>query len=105
MSYVGLKPWLDECIGLLASTEIWAGSGEHLSAIESKLCASMQWPQSDAGIWVLLGRRFVFGQDASQIQRQHLFEFSHNQDFPFDICFLIECHHASDYLERCLCSK
>ena len=30
---------LDEYIALLASTEIWAGLGEHLSAIETKLCA------------------------------------------------------------------
>jgi hypothetical protein len=89
---------LDKCFGLLASTEIWAGSGEHLSAIETKLCAPMQWPQSNAGIWALLGRGFVLGQYASQIQRQHLLEFSHNQDFPFGICFPIECHHASDYL-------
>jgi hypothetical protein len=47
----------------------------------------------------------VLGQYASQIQRQHFFEFSHNQEFLLGICFLIECHHASDYLERCLCSK
>jgi hypothetical protein len=79
--------------------------GEHLSAIETKLCAPMQWLQSNAGIWALLGRRFVFGQDASQIQRQQLLKLSHNEDFAFGICFLIECHHASDYLERCLCSK
>ena len=38
----------------------------------------------------------IIGQDTSQIQRQHLFEFSHNQDFPFGICFPIERHHASD---------
>src|SRR5580658_4331376 len=30
---------LDECFALLASTEIWAGLGERLSAIETKLCA------------------------------------------------------------------
>jgi hypothetical protein len=30
---------LDACITLLASTEIWAGLGEHLSAIETKLCS------------------------------------------------------------------
>jgi hypothetical protein len=48
----------------------------------------------------LLGRRFVFGQDASQIQRQQLLKLSHNQDFAFGVCFPIECHHASDYLER-----
>ena len=47
----------------------------------------------------------VLGQYASQIQRQHFFEFSHNQEFLLGICFLIECHHASDYLERCLCNK
>ena len=76
-----------------------------LSAIETKLCAPMQWPQSNAGIWALLGRRFVFGQYASQIQRQQLLKLSHNEDFAFGICFLIECHHASDYLERCVCSK
>ena len=96
---------LNECYGLLASTEIWAGSGEHLSAIETKLCAPMQWLQSNAGIWALLSRRFVFGQDASQIQRQQLLKLSHNEDFAFGICILIECHHASDYLERCVCSK
>ena len=90
----------DECIDLLASTEIWAGLGEHLSAIETKLCAPMQWLQSNAGIWALPGRRFVFGQDASQIQRQQLLKLSHNEDFAFGICFPIECHHASDYLER-----
>ena len=90
---------------LLASTEIWAGLGEHLSAFETKLCAPMQWPQSNAGILALLGRRFVFGQDASQIQRQQLLKLSHNQDFAFGICFPIECHHASDYLERQVCSK
>jgi hypothetical protein len=52
-----------------------------------------------------LTRRFVFGQDASQIQRQQLLKLSHNEDFPFGICFPIECHHASDYLERYVCSK
>jgi hypothetical protein len=58
----------------------------------------------DAGRLLLHYHR-VLGQDASQIQRQHLFEFSHNQDFPFGICFPIEGHHASDYLERYVCSK
>jgi hypothetical protein len=47
----------------------------------------------------------IIGQDTSQIQRQHLLEFSHNQDFPFGICFPIERHHASDYLERYVCSE
>jgi hypothetical protein len=96
---------LDACIALLASTETWAGLGEHLSAIETKLCAPMQWLQSNAGIWALPGRRFVFGQDVSQIQRQQLLKLSHNEDFAFGICFPIECHHASDYLERYVCSK
>src|ERR1700733_3840353 len=53
----------------------------------------------------LLGRSFVLGQDASQIQRQQLLELSHNEDFAFGICFPKECHHASDYLERYVCSK
>ena len=96
---------LNERVGLLASTEIWAGLGEPLSAIETKLCAPMQWLQSNAGIWALLGRRFVFGQDASQIQRQQLLKLSHNEDFAFGICFPIECHHASDYLDRQVGSK
>jgi hypothetical protein len=91
---------LNERIGLLASTDIWAGLGEHLTAIETKLCAPMQWLQSYAGTWSLLGRRFVLRQDASQIQRQQLLRLSHNEDFAFGICFPIECHHASDYLER-----
>jgi hypothetical protein len=47
----------------------------------------------------------ITGQDTSQIQRQHLFEFSHNQDLPFGICFPIERHHASDYLESYVCSE
>ena len=59
----------------------------------------MQGPLN-AGIWTLLGRRFVFGQDVSQIQRQQLLKLSHNEDFAFGICFPIERHHASDYLER-----
>jgi hypothetical protein len=93
-------PLLKECIGLLASTWIWAGLGEHLSAIETKQCAPTQWLQSYAGTWALLGRRFVLGQDASQIQRQQLLKLSHNEDFACGICFPIQCHHASDYLER-----
>jgi hypothetical protein len=40
------------------------------------------------------GRRFVFGQYASQIQRQQLLKLSHNEDFAFGICFLIERHHG-----------
>ena len=60
----------------------------------------MQWLQSNAGIWALPGRRFLFGQDASQIQRQQLLKLGHNEDFAFGICFPVERHHASDYLER-----
>ena len=65
----------------------------------------MQWLQSNAEIWALPGRRFVFGQDASQIQRQQLLKLSHNEDFAFGICFPIECHHAPDYLESYICRK
>src|SRR5580693_5197356 len=54
---------------------------------------------------LLLHYHRVPGQDASQIQRQYLFEFSHDQGSPFWICFTIERHHASDYLERYVCSK
>jgi hypothetical protein len=61
-------------------------------------------PSVDAGRLLLSSHR-VLGQDASQIQRQHLLEFSHNQGFPFWICFTIERHHASDYLERYVCGK
>src|ERR1700724_3058256 len=81
-----------------------AGLGEHLP-LSRPNCAPMQWLQSTAGIWALLGRAFVFGKDASRIQRQQLLKLSHNEDFAFGICFPIECHHASDYLEKYVCSK
>jgi hypothetical protein len=94
-----------DCFGLLASTWLWAGLGEYLSAIETKQYAPTQWLQSYGGTLALLGRRLFLGQHASQIQRQQLLKLSHNEDFAFGICFPIECHHASDYLERYLCSK
>jgi hypothetical protein len=75
---------------LLASTDIQSGLVANSSV--------------DAGRLLLHYHR-VLGQDASQIQRQHLFEFSHYQDFPFGICFPIERHHASHHLERYDCSK
>jgi hypothetical protein len=96
----------NKCLRRVETEARWIGKGtrpplgKHLPAIETRLCAPVQRPQSNAGIWALLSRRFVFGQDASQIQRQQLLKLSHNQDFPFGICFPIECHHASDYLER-----
>ena len=88
------------------------GPAEEVSAAESNRQFNCFCPRtSPASTWVvnlppaLLRSHRVLGQYASQIQRQHLFEFSHNQDFPFGICFPIECHHAFDYLERYLCSK
>ena len=43
--------------------------GDMILSAVLHLCP-MQWPQSNTGIWTLPSQRFVFGQDASQIQRQ-----------------------------------
>ena len=74
------------------------GSGrEHLSAIETKQCAPTQWLHHIAGTWAHVMRRFVLGQDASQIQRQQSLN-RHNEDLPVEsVSYKISC---PDYLER-----